>query len=338
VRATNLDLPDQWTDAAGYYSFAGVPVDTSITLLIDSLPGHTAVGKIASTHAPEGTTLTIYHELLSDVMDFEGSGEGFTADSLWTWGIPLGDAGPSTGFSGGNCWGVGMTEDYPHDSFAWLTSPSYDFPPLDSIALYFCMHFWSETENGFDGARVEFWDDGAGNWVQRAPIEGYKDPSLSGIGYLPGWSGQTGGWQGTVFDISDLRSTDLRLRVGFGSDGGVNGPGFWIDDLALYTIVWPTGVEDAPGVPVRLTAFPNPFNPQATLLFSLSEAERVEIAIYDLEGRLVRRLADARFGAGEHRLEWKGRDELGREVASGVYLAKLTSPSSERRVKMVLVR
>jgi len=47
-----------------------------------------------------------------------------------------------------------------------------------------------------------------------------------------------------------------------------------------------------------------------------------EIAVYDVNGRLIRRLASGPREAGEHRLSWDGRDEAGRSVASGVYLAQ----------------
>ncbi len=333
VRATNIELDDQWTDVDGYYAFTGVPVDTSITLLIDSLPGHNAVGRIASTHAPEGTTLTNFDFLSSDVNDFEADGAGFTADSLWSWGTPLGDVGPAAGFSGDRCWGVGMAGDYPDDSFAWLTSPSYDLGITDIVAAYFSMHFWSETENGFDGARVEFYSYTTGEWQERAPIEGYGDPSLSGIGYKPGWSGVTDGWQGTVFDVSDLLSSDVRVRIAFGSDGGVNGPGFWIDDLNFYFIGWPTDVADTPSAVARLAVYPNPFNPKTTFFFELPAEGHAKLSVYDLEGRLVDRLADRVFEAGLHRIEWSAEG-----IASGVYFAHFVGDGVERREKVVLLK
>ena len=333
VRITDIDLPEQRTDASGYYAFTGVPIDTMITLLIDSLPGHTVEGKVVSTHAPEGSTVTLYHELYNDVMDFEADDAGFSADSLWAWDMPLGDVGPIAGFSGDKCWGVGMEGDYPDNSSAWLTSPSYNYDITDTMAFYFCMHFWSETESGFDGARVEFWDFYASEWVERTPMEGYFDPSLSGIGYKPGWSGVTDGWQGTVFDISDLQSSDMRVRIAFGSDGGVNGPGFWIDDLAFYSIGWLTQVETPEASAARLAVFPNPFNPKTTVLFNLEKAGPVSVAIYDLEGRLVHRLADRNFEAGEHRLDWEAQG-----VSSGVYFVNLQSPEVEMRTKIVLMK
>lgn len=68
---------------------------------------------------------------------------------------------------------------------------------------------------------------------------------------------------------------------------------------------------------------PNPFNPSTTFRFDLREEERVELFLYDSRGRLVRRLADRTYPGGSHEVTWDGRDDAGREVASGVYHYRL---------------
>ncbi len=100
---------------------------------------------------------------------------------------------------------------------------------------------------------------------------------------------------------------------------------------------------------------PNPFNPTTTIRFSVPDAGRVRLAVYNVAGQLVRTLIDEWLSVGEHAAIWDGRDELGRSVASGVYLYRLTrsaaSPdeagefadsytnSSEARIlRMLLVR
>jgi len=48
------------------------------------------------------------------------------------------------------------------------------------------------------------------------------------------------------------------------------------------------------------------------------------LRVLDLAGRVVRTLADSRFGAGRHAIEWDGRDEGGRPAAPGLYLVRLS--------------
>jgi hypothetical protein len=91
------------------------------------------------------------------------------------------------------------------------------------------------------------------------------------------------------------------------------------------------GVSSAGNVPAaghRLLAnHPNPFNPRTTIPFELAPgagAAEVRLDILDLRGRLVATVGAGRFRRGErHRATWAGRDGAGRDLPSGVYLARL---------------
>jgi flagellar hook assembly protein FlgD len=68
---------------------------------------------------------------------------------------------------------------------------------------------------------------------------------------------------------------------------------------------------------------PNPFFATTTLSLDLPAARHVSLALYGIDGRLVRRLVDQELDAGHHRAVWDGRDERGQRVASGVYFARI---------------
>jgi hypothetical protein len=110
------------------------------------------------------------------------------------------------------------------------------------------------------------------------------------------------------------------------------------EDIGWFST--PTGGTNAA---VRmLDNYPNPFRPhdrpQTTLQFELDRATTVELGIYDMGGRLVRRLFEGALGAGNHtEFSWDGSDDQGRPVDSGVYLcrAKAGKHSSARRVTVV---
>jgi hypothetical protein len=67
---------------------------------------------------------------------------------------------------------------------------------------------------------------------------------------------------------------------------------------------------------------PNPFNPTTTVNFSLAKKGRVNVAVYDVNGRLVRVLVDEEREAGPHSIVWDGHNERGQELASGVYFIR----------------
>lgn len=106
------------------------------------------------------------------------------------------------------------------------------------------------------------------------------------------------------------------------------------------TVETATGAPDARPSPLRVLGVePNPFNPRASLRFSLTEPASVSVAVYDLQGRRVQRLASRRaMEAGEHGLPWDGRDDAGEEVASGVYRFVVRAAGLEQVVSGVLVR
>lgn len=91
-----------------------------------------------------------------------------------------------------------------------------------------------------------------------------------------------------------------------------------------------------------LQNYPNPFNPTTTIGFSVPPSgkgkSRVSLAIYDVKGRLVRRLMESDLGPGFHRSAWDGRDDGGMEVASGVYFARVRVDGEKRSIKMSLMR
>jgi flagellar hook capping protein FlgD/beta-propeller uncharacterized protein DUF5122 len=82
-----------------------------------------------------------------------------------------------------------------------------------------------------------------------------------------------------------------------------------------------TGIESQPPPQSLLRAFPNPFRNDVALEFTLPQPEEARIDIYDLSGREVRRLERGEFPAGEQRVTWNGRDDAGRQVAAGMYVA-----------------
>ncbi len=102
-----------------------------------------------------------------------------------------------------------------------------------------------------------------------------------------------------------------------------------------------TGVGDpAPAAPAAsLSNHPNPFNPRTVLSFEAGGAGRVDLAIFDLRGRLVRTLVSEPLPAGRHEVVWDGMDQTGRHVASGTYLARVREGSGQASSrKLMLVR
>ncbi|RMG66714.1 MAG: T9SS C-terminal target domain-containing protein, partial [Calditrichaeota bacterium] len=84
--------------------------------------------------------------------------------------------------------------------------------------------------------------------------------------------------------------------------------------------------------------YPNPFNPTTTIVYDIPEATDVQLVIFNALGQRVRLLVHARQQAGRYRVQWDGRDEQGRSVASGIYIYQLHTPDFSRVRRMVLLK
>jgi hypothetical protein len=83
---------------------------------------------------------------------------------------------------------------------------------------------------------------------------------------------------------------------------------------------------------------PNPFNPTTRIAFSLDREEPVSLVIYDIYGKVVKRLVDQPMVAGAYSEEWNGQDSQGNSVASGIYFYRLTAGNRTLTKKMVLLK
>jgi len=84
--------------------------------------------------------------------------------------------------------------------------------------------------------------------------------------------------------------------------------------------------------------YPNPFNPQTTISFTLSKNMPVRIDIFNVRGQKVKTLVNEILGLGRHQHIRNGRDDNNRIVASGVYFARLCTPDGSQVQKMMLLK
>jgi hypothetical protein len=87
-----------------------------------------------------------------------------------------------------------------------------------------------------------------------------------------------------------------------------------------------------------VTAYPNPFRSLTQIRYVLPVEEHVDLAVYDIQGRLIKKLAGGMKPAGRHGAVWRGEDEAGREVASGIYFIGLRSRTGLTAGKILLAR
>ena len=88
----------------------------------------------------------------------------------------------------------------------------------------------------------------------------------------------------------------------------------------------------------NIVALPNPGSGHVMLLYRLSEAATVTLAIFDASGAVARRLAEGQQGAGIHATHWDGRNDCGQPLPAGAYFARIETPVGVITGKIALVR
>jgi len=83
--------------------------------------------------------------------------------------------------------------------------------------------------------------------------------------------------------------------------------------------------------------YPNPFNPNTTINFSIPTESNVNITVYNIKGQTVKMLTNENYSRGNHQVNWHGKDSYDNSVTSGVYFYKLSVDGKEKDIKRMLL-
>lgn len=147
------------------------------------------------------------------------------------------------------------------------------------------------------------------------------------------------GWQVMEIPLDEFKVhrpyiESLRIRGRFSGR-------LFIDDFRLVPHPSTHVATDAPPVPSDtqlLPNYPNPFNSETTISFTLSSSQVVDLAIYNLQGQRVVTLVQEVRLAGQHVVPWNGRDIRGHPLATGFFFSRLQSGAELVTRKLLLLR
>ncbi len=87
-----------------------------------------------------------------------------------------------------------------------------------------------------------------------------------------------------------------------------------------------------------LQNYPNPFNPSTTIEYQIPRSGKVEISIFNMNGRLVKKIVNQNQNEGSYKVVWNGKNQTGGKVASGLYLYTVKFENSISSKKMLLLK
>ena len=157
-------------------------------------------------------------------------------------------------------------------------------------------------------------------------------------------------------NLNGKKETTVKFQVGniennvqiqiIDNNGNITSQKFGTNSSVQCLLEWfarapPVDVKALPAETSLLPNYPNPFNPETWIPYQLSEPADVTLAIYSVDGKLVRTLALGHQAVGLYESRsraayWNGRNALGEPVASGVYFYMLTAGEFTATRKMLI--
>jgi hypothetical protein len=124
------------------------------------------------------------------------------------------------------------------------------------------------------------------------------------------------------------------IRFHLYSDEATVGWGWAFDNLKIQDGASAVEIENTLPTNYSLSQnFPNPFNPETTIKFSLPQRSRVKLEIFDALGRVVSTLVNGELDAGSYKYNWNASN-----FASGVYVYRITANDFSSSKKLMLVK
>ena len=178
----------------------------------------------------------------SDFEDDDGGLVGDPPTGGWEWGTPDYFYGPSSAYSGVNCWATNLSGVYGNNA-------NYKLETTEELLIggsAYVLEFWhwyviegpSVQGLAFDGGNVKISTDGGSIWEIIVPEGGYPETTFMWTPGIPGepcYSGESGGWVNAEFDLSAYSGEFVLFRWHFGSDPAYNiYPGWYIDNVHVY--------------------------------------------------------------------------------------------------------
>jgi len=147
-------------------------------------------------------------------------------------------------------------------------------------------------------------------------------------------------WEEMNQGLTNLRVFALAIdpRSSDGIYAGTIGSGVYRLRRVVTTDITNSTVEELSTGYVLRQNSPNPFNTETRVRYQLPEDVDMELALYTLTGYRVRTLRKGNHKAGHHSIVWDGKDEVGREMGSGMYVMRLWTKDVAITRKVVLIR
>ncbi|MFH1010787.1 MAG: FlgD immunoglobulin-like domain containing protein [bacterium] len=237
---------------------------------------------------------------------------------------------------------LGMAFAVPESSYAveWTNEPPFATFPVEYQDSWMTRLYYEQSFMGFtmtvtdtnwitmDGWGTAIIDEGGSYSCLRAKGHHHTVTTVNGFPTSDVWTWSYSWWtsgHGQVAAMESDPDADENFTQGMFCRTGV------VSDAEPVQIV-PLAFE-------LQSPYPNPFNPETVIPYSVNALTDMELAVYNALGQKVRTLVQGRTAPGSYSVIWNGVDDAGNSVGTGVYYCRLLSPQGNSPAqRLVLLR
>ena len=204
--------------------------------------------------------------------------------------------------------------------------------PLDGVLGSLALTSWHELEWAYDTAAVEITTAGDSNWVQLKAFTGHPDSGGA-------WSMEQP--QQHFMDLTPWMGESIQIRFRLWADGSQVDRGLHIHHMDIRTTSTFTGNQPESPLPAKFSVgynYPNPFNPETVIPFSMNRTGEITLRIYNLLGQEVYARTLSITEPGHYKFHWNGRNSHGAQLSSGMYLGRVQWKDHVEQRKLMLIR
>ena len=192
---------------------------------------------------------------------------------------------------------------------ATQSEPVIDSDPMSNLYVV-----WTDQRNGTGNPDIYYQERKGNTWQGDVPLVSAASDTTNSMQQFPtivhdGVGDLFVAWTDHRLPASTGKNREVYYKVGTGQV---------------------TGIETVAAPPLTrlLRNYPNPFNPSTKIVFRMERDAQTSLRVFDVHGRLVRTLVDSYLAAGQREVQWDGRDDHGRALASGTYFMRLEGGGS----------
>ncbi|MDP6878922.1 MAG: T9SS type A sorting domain-containing protein, partial [Candidatus Marinimicrobia bacterium] len=245
-----------------------------------------------------------------------------------------------------NAWNLGdWGRQYVNHTIKWAIndSPNGLYAPNTYNACYLVepinLTYFNKAYIKFNSG--ELLREGDYGYVQ---VKRGNNPNWTNILTVSAWNNQEL-FERYINLNSYMNEDALYLRLLIVSDSEDESQGWYVDDINLVlnqdmppNVNIDSFINNIPNQIALHPSYPNPFNPNTIISFSLSLSSFVDMRVVDINGRKIKNLLNKTLNSGNHNVSWDGANDSGVNMSSGIYFIILNVNGTILSQKLSLIR